>query len=101
MSAHEYATGPPELHADWCRQHFAMIREGGVWAVPRSGIIFTKRNGGLVWTVAMPWMPEMEGTITAEQLAEQQESDYEAIREHFRVAGIEVTREVDNAETSA
>ncbi len=95
MSTHEYPSAPPELYADWCRQHFALIREGGVWMVPRSGMIFTKREGRLVLTVEMPYMPEMEGTITAEQLREQQDAEFETIREHFAAAGIEVIRAED------
>lgn len=101
MSTREYPTGPPELHADWCRNLFATIREGGVWMVPRSGMIFTKRAGRLVLTAEMPYMPEMEGRLTAEQLREQQAGEFETIREHFRVAGIEVVKEDRDGETSA
>lgn len=92
MSTREYPSGPPEQHAAWCRAQLAMVRDGGIWLVPRSGMGFTRRGDTFVWTVAMPWLPEMEGTVTAEQLREQQESEFESIREHFAAAGIEVVR---------
>ena len=95
MSTHEYPSGPPELHIEWCRAQHAMLREGGVWAVPRSGMIFTKRGDRFVLTLEMPWLPEMEGTITVAELREQQNAEYESIREHFAVAGIEVVKEGD------
>lgn len=31
---------PPEHILAWCRQHVAMIHDGGVWGIPRSGLIF-------------------------------------------------------------
>jgi len=86
----------PELDpamVEWSGRHFGLIAEGGVWAIPRSGMIFTKREGQLVLIAAMPYMPEMDGTITAEQLAEQQDAQFEAVRAHFGAAGIEVVRE--------
>jgi hypothetical protein len=79
-------------YVEWCRQHFASIREGGIWAIPRSGLIFTKRAGRLVLTAAMPWNPAMEGTITAEELRAQQYEEFEGNRQHFAAAGIEVIR---------
>jgi hypothetical protein len=87
-----YPTGPPALYADWCRQHYALMAEGGIWAVPAAGIVFTKRDGGLVWTAAMPWHPDMAGVVTRAQLGERQAEAYESIREHFAAAGIVVTR---------
>ena len=76
----------------WCRAQFNLIRDGGVWAVPRSGMIFTREGDRLVLTAEMPWMPEMEGTITPEQLRAQQAGEFESIRRHFAEAGITVTR---------
>jgi len=77
---------------EWSGRHFAMLNEGGVWAIPRSGMIFGKRGGRLELVAAMPWMPEMEGTITPGQLREQQASEFETVRAHFGAAGIEVVR---------
>lgn len=88
-------------HVAWCRSLFAMIVEGGVWAVPRSGLIFTKRAGQLVLTDQMPWSQELahawaEGRDvpdSEEALLAYQEEDFEAIVRHFADAGIEVVKE--------
>lgn len=76
----------------WSKDLFASIADGGQWGVPRSGMIFTRRGETLVLTAVMPHDPEME--ITADELVEQQEDEYENIRKHFEAAGITVTREV-------
>ena len=78
-------------HVAWCRQHFAMIKDGGTWAIPRSGMIFTKRGNNLVLTAAMPWEPGMP--CTPEELTEQQTRELEECREHFGAAGVTVTSE--------
>ena len=86
---------PPDTdHDEWCRRTFAMVRDGGVWAIPRSGLVFRKDAGARRFTLIarMPWAPELEGRITAEQLLEQQEAEYEATREAFEHAGIEVVK---------
>lgn len=88
---------PPEdtEPVGWCQRHFAGIRDGGSWAIPRSGLIFRKEADPPAFRLvaAMPWMPEMEGTVTREQLAEQQRSEFELNREHFERAGIAIVGE--------
>ncbi len=94
MSVHEL---DPAM-VEWCGRHFDMIREGGVWAIPRSGMVFSKRGGRLELVAAMPWIPEMEGTITREELRAQQTLEFSAVRRHFGAAGIDVVRpEPDDA----
>jgi len=75
----------------WCLSHFKSLSEGGTWAVPRSGLIFSKKGQKLVLTALMPYDPAMP--VSAEQLKQVQDEDYEAIKEHFNAAGIEVKRE--------
>ena len=87
------SAGLDPAHVAWCGRHFAMLREGGLWAVPRSGLVFAKRAGRFVLVKAMPWEPAMAGTLTAEQLREWQEVDFQDIRVHFGAAGIDVVRE--------
>lgn len=71
---------------------FSMVAIGGVWAVPRSGLVYQRTSETtMVLTARMPWMDEMEGTITAEQLAEQQQSDHDGMVAHLRAAGVTVT----------
>ena len=80
-----------DAHVAWCRNLFDMIAEGGVWGVPRSGLVFRKQSGCLVLQDRMPYDPDMiELGITEEQLQEQQDGDFEAIRTHFEAAGIPV-----------
>jgi hypothetical protein len=81
---------------EWCRQMWTSLADGGTWAIPRSGLIFIKRGGKLVLSMAMPYMQEMEKIgVTPESLRAHQDSDFEATREHFGRVGVEVTR--DNA----
>jgi hypothetical protein len=75
---------------DWCRGMFDRLAPGGVWGIPRSGMVFEKRDGALVLVAQMPHMPEMP--ITEEQLVEQQESEFNGVRENFGKAGVVVRR---------
>jgi hypothetical protein len=78
-------------HVEWSRNHFRTIADGGAWAVPRSGLIFVKRGDTLALTARMPHDPAMP--LTAEQLVEQQQSDIDAVTEHFGAAGVTVVDE--------
>jgi hypothetical protein len=75
-------------HVAWSLQHFLTLRDGGTWGIPRSGLIFTKRGVELQLTARMPHDPAMP--VTAEQLIEQQQSDYDLTKRHFESAGITV-----------
>lgn len=87
-------------HLDWCRGIWAMISDGGVWAVPRSGLVFRKDEQARTWTLVerMPWLEEMGEAArsgadvppTAEDLRIYQDEDIEAIRQRFASIGIEV-----------
>ena len=79
-----------DINVAWCKNVFNSLRDGGTWGVPRSGLVYNKREGKLVLTAFMPWMPEMTGTITPSQLLEQQRSDHESNKRHFADAGITI-----------
>jgi hypothetical protein len=79
-----------EKHRDWCRSLFASLADDGVWAIPRSGLLFTKRDGKLLLIAKMPHDPEMP--ISAEELNAAQEADYEYTKQHFGEAGITVDK---------
>lgn len=82
---------PAPEHVAWCRAQVEMLKIGGVWGIPRSGLIFTRTGEDeLTLTARMPWMPEMEGVITREELVEQQQAEYELNRRYFGAAGIDV-----------
>lgn len=76
----------------WCRRQWNLLREGGQWIVPRSGLVFEKRDGALWLIVEMPWTHALDGVVTAEQLREQQDDEYETIRRFFAAEGIDVEK---------
>jgi hypothetical protein len=75
-------------HVEWSRRQFAMMKDGGVWGVPRSGLIFQRQGNELALINRMPHAEEMP--VTPEQLAEQQRSDIAVITAHFGAAGVVV-----------
>ena len=79
-------------YTEWSQRHFAMLAEGGMWAVPRSGLVFTRRGDSLVLTSTMPHIIEMPMDEAA--LRKYQEEDFQAIKSHFEAAGIPVRSEI-------
>jgi hypothetical protein len=78
-------------HVEWCRLLFRGLKIGGVWGVPRSGLIFTRAGEDeLTLTERMPYMDGMEELLTPAQLVEQQQEEYEACAAHMRAAGVTV-----------
>jgi len=91
----------PQADIDWSRAQFNRMKIGGVWAVPRSGLLFTRiGENHLQLTDRMPFAEEMaqlakEGMdipATAEELRAYQEEDYACIKSRFVAAGIEVSK---------
>ncbi len=84
--------------AQWALDHFNCMAEGGVWAVPRSGLMFRKENGCLVLFARMPYTEEMKAAFadgadvpaSAEALRQYQDSDYASIAKPFAEAGITI-----------
>lgn len=70
----------------WSRDLFNSLLEGGMWGIPRSGLIFQRRGEKLVLVTVMPHDDAMP--VSAEQLNEQQEVEYENVAKYFRAAGI-------------
>lgn len=85
----------------WCSQLWESIRDGGVWAIPRTGLIFQKRVNPprLVLTNRMPYHPAME--CTPEDLQESQNSDLIATRERFWLLGVSVVDETPSCISGA
>lgn len=88
---HESPVLPSEVA--WSANLWESLRDRGVWGVPRSGLIFQKREAEsvLAVTARMPHEPAMP--MSAEQLLEQQDSDVKAIRRRFEPLGIAVVDE--------
>jgi len=76
------------FHTAWCAAHFATMREGGAWAVPRTGLIFQRTGQALVLVARMPHDPKMP--ISAAELDQMQQDDVDLITAKFKTAGIEV-----------
>ena len=82
-----------EASVAWSRNHFRILNEGGVWGIPRSGLMFRKQDGKLVCFLRMPHQPEMlehDPPITPEQVKEQQDRDFDDVKTSFGLAGITV-----------
>jgi hypothetical protein len=67
------------------------MAEGGTWAVPRSGLIFMRKENMLTLINRMPHHPDMQ--ITEKQLHKQQQAEYEQIKEEFNKVGVIVRDE--------
>jgi hypothetical protein len=77
-------------YAEWSRRMFLSLRIGGVWGVPRSGLIFTRTGETtLALTDVMPYEDGMP--ISRPALYLQQQSDYDQIRHYMEVAGVAVS----------
>jgi hypothetical protein len=77
-------------HITWSKRLFESIKEGGIWAVPRSGLIFKKHEKKFTLITTMPHVEGMP--MTARQLTKYQKQDFKVIRKHFKAAGIPVVK---------
>lgn len=77
----------------WCASLFKSLSERGVWAVPRSGLVFQKQGKKLVLIDRLPAdavPPEILGSEN--ELLKLQDDDYDVIKLHFEGAGIPVEK---------
>jgi hypothetical protein len=70
---------------------WSMLANGGVWGVPRSGLLFTKRGKTLALTERMPYEEAMPWT--PENWREMQQDDIDGIREMFSIIDVLVVDE--------
>jgi hypothetical protein len=74
---------------------------GGVWMVPRSGLIFTRKGDELHLSGRMPFTEDMKASLNSdiphntEDLLAFQKQDFDVIASHFKAAGINVINSVD------
>jgi hypothetical protein len=73
---------------EWARSVWRMLVEGGTWGVPRTGLMFQKRDDKLCLVGRMPHEPALP--ITAEELRERQDFDIDGVTRMFAQIGIEV-----------
>lgn len=102
MAAMAAMAGVTPYDVHWSQDLMKMIRIGGKWAVPRSGLVFTKTGEHeLTLTEKMPFTPEMAEAAsqgrdvpqTKEELEQYQQIDFNCIARHFRVAGVDVKQQ--------
>ncbi len=93
-------SGVNDEEVKWSRNHFDRIKIGGIWAVPRSGLIFTKKDEQTFeLTAVMPYLDEMKTAAadgrdvpeSKEDLVAYQRDDFDAIAKRFNRAGITMT----------
>lgn len=77
-------------YIQWCKNQYELVEENGVWAVPRSGLVFQKKDGKFTLVMRIP----IADPDKKKEWEELQEADYEAIKEHFEAAGITVDRKL-------
>lgn len=80
-------------YTQWCQMIFNGLVEGGVWGVPRSGLIFRKEGDSFVLVEVAP--PTEDLPMNAEELRLYQQFDYDGIKMVFEEAGIHVRSEVE------
>jgi hypothetical protein len=72
----------------WCRNLFDSFEDGGIWAVPRCGLVFQKRGNAFVLISKMPH--EWEMPLTSEQLDEVQRNEFKSVKKYFGEVGIDI-----------
>ncbi len=92
----------------WSRQLFDSLVDGGMWAVPRSGLVFHRRSDRMVLTDRMPYTTEMAHAAArgddvppdVDALWDYQQKDFDLIAMAFRAAGVEVVDRTERTEES-
>ena len=72
----------------WYRALYDHLPEGGLWIIPRSGMVFRKQDDGFVWVGTIPCNDPLYRM--APDFA--RDAEYEAAREHFGEADIVVMK---------
>ena len=75
-------------HAEWCRNHFDMMKLGTLWIVPRTGMVFRRSGNILLWVGVVP----PEDNIPKDLLDIVREADFETHVEEFSEGGVAVWR---------
>jgi hypothetical protein len=94
--------GGMSRHAQWCRDHWAALKPGSIWIVPRNGIVFRRSGNVLLWVGVVP----PEDNIPKDLLEQARAMDFERHVDEFSDAGIAVWRvdvlhHFDSAEEAA
>ena len=83
----------------WSKTQHALMKPGGTWTVPRSGLIFTRTDHGFELAMVMPFTDDMgmasamgrDVPSTPDELLAYQQQDFKCIQRHFRAAKLDIT----------
>ncbi|HYQ84112.1 MAG TPA: hypothetical protein VEP28_08940 [Rubrobacter sp.] len=77
----------------WAANLWRSLRDGGIWGLPRSGLVYTKDEAAkrMVLTMRVPWFAGL--SASPEVLREAQDHDHAGVRDMFAAIGIDVVEE--------
>jgi hypothetical protein len=81
---------------EWATTLWNMLRDNGIWGIPRSGLMYRKdkERARLTLYERMPWMEGMP--LTREELREEQDSDHGGLVVLFAIIGVEVVDDTNS-----
>jgi hypothetical protein len=88
-----------DKYTEWTKRHHAMMRNGGMWAIPKACLIFMRTPEGFELAETMPYLPEMSEAFShgadvpasPSALREYQINFFMVIQAHNEAAGLKVT----------
>jgi hypothetical protein len=83
------APPPAFAHIQWCRSLMACMRDGAFWHVPRSMLVYRKKDNTLTLIERGP-MPPSDGAMTEDVWAGYQRDDHANTKRVFEAAGFVV-----------
>jgi hypothetical protein len=75
-----------EDHAKWCREMHTLIAHGGLWGLPRTGLVFRKTGNVLIWVGVIPPKLRLHDIDAA------REQEFEQNLRNFSDAGVPMWR---------
>lgn len=73
-------------HGKWCRDMHKLIAHGGLWGLPRTGLVFRKTGNVLIWVGVIP--PKLK----LDDLDAAREHEFETNLKNFSNAGVPMWR---------
>jgi hypothetical protein len=80
----------------WCQRTFALMDLGGIWGIPRCGLIFRKESASPPLLKLVGVLPHaVEMPMSAEELLAFQREELAVTKRAFKEAGITIEGEVE------
>lgn len=82
----------------WAISMWAMLKDGGNWALPRSGLLYRKESAAaeLVLVARMPWDDQLP--VDEFEWVTKQQNDHDGVKLMMSTIGVEVTDETKEDE---